>query len=554
MAGTDQSVNLGGMLNNIAGTIGEGYQIGGKSAGEAMGGLIANSVKPTLDMNDPASLKNYARWARNNGREEEAMRYEAESARLRKQQQSLQAMAQAGEVSNKAISATQGGDLTQLEMQRQEAVKGIQTAMANNDVDGARQWQQTLQQLRTMGTAAQEQATKNKATNIGRINSIIKGGVDGEGNALPQQAIDAMKVKRAELMEDAEAVSIYNKGLMEERRNLAFEEEEANKAAVAAFLKEAGSLNDPAAIEEAFGNVDEAAAPAVLAMKSTLVRDAEDRIRRSEEAAAKQTQLASVDVVEAWQARIDAMPEDAVQARKMAQATLDAAKKKDDSLFVNKTYTGAGRKSAEAAWNKADTTLSQIMVSSAAASDGVERTKRKQNEDRLLELEMQRAVPASAAEINRVRGYTADKDGNPTISEAKAADLIEAERQAEYRELQAVLDPEGAAAFQKQIADGYLETWSADQRQVVDDIIKINPKVKELLAAEGGEELAKRLVEAGHTKWLKASTAAEVPESQKGNGSGLNVFGLDITGIWEVISDDTESRRANTRRRQQSPN
>lgn len=72
MAGSDQSVNLGGMLSNIGSTIGKGYEIAGKSAGEAMGGLIANAVKPEVDMNDAESIRQFAQWVERNGNPEMA--------------------------------------------------------------------------------------------------------------------------------------------------------------------------------------------------------------------------------------------------------------------------------------------------------------------------------------------------------------------------------------------------------------------------------------------------------------------------------------------------
>lgn len=82
MAGSDQSVNLTGMLGQISNTLGSGYQINGKSAGEAMGDNLRNAFKPEVDNKDPNSYMNLAMWAERNGRPDEAKAYRDEAAEL----------------------------------------------------------------------------------------------------------------------------------------------------------------------------------------------------------------------------------------------------------------------------------------------------------------------------------------------------------------------------------------------------------------------------------------------------------------------------------------
>ena len=58
MAGQDQSVNLGGMLTNIADTVG--------SMGDAYKPVMQAATKPRGDMSDPAHLQNlWLEWASN---------------------------------------------------------------------------------------------------------------------------------------------------------------------------------------------------------------------------------------------------------------------------------------------------------------------------------------------------------------------------------------------------------------------------------------------------------------------------------------------------------
>lgn len=102
MAGSNQSLNLGGMLNQIAGTIGSGYQVNGKSAGEAIGDVVANAVRPEVDTKDPMSMVKYAEWARNNDRNEEALRYTQMADARASQQDALAAAQAADQIANKA--------------------------------------------------------------------------------------------------------------------------------------------------------------------------------------------------------------------------------------------------------------------------------------------------------------------------------------------------------------------------------------------------------------------------------------------------------------------
>lgn len=102
MAGSNQAVNLGGMLNQIAGTIGSGYTINGKNAGAAIGDTFANLARPEVDPNDPASLEKMAKWASRNGRANEAAQYNAAYLQSTKEQAALEG---AKEMAGMAVGA-----------------------------------------------------------------------------------------------------------------------------------------------------------------------------------------------------------------------------------------------------------------------------------------------------------------------------------------------------------------------------------------------------------------------------------------------------------------
>jgi hypothetical protein len=74
MAGSDQSVNLSGMLGQIAETTG--------SMGDAYSPVLKAATKPRGDMNDPQHLRNLAQWASSNGDSAMASQYMQEARRI----------------------------------------------------------------------------------------------------------------------------------------------------------------------------------------------------------------------------------------------------------------------------------------------------------------------------------------------------------------------------------------------------------------------------------------------------------------------------------------
>lgn len=61
--------DLSGMLSQINSTIGDM----GRANGQMLGGVIANSMMPEVDPNNPQSMRKYADWARRNGKPQEAL-------------------------------------------------------------------------------------------------------------------------------------------------------------------------------------------------------------------------------------------------------------------------------------------------------------------------------------------------------------------------------------------------------------------------------------------------------------------------------------------------
>jgi hypothetical protein len=74
VAGSDQSVNLGGMLTNIGETVG--------SMADPYKNVMQAATKPRGDMNDPQHLMNLAQWASSNGDSAAAGAYMQQANRL----------------------------------------------------------------------------------------------------------------------------------------------------------------------------------------------------------------------------------------------------------------------------------------------------------------------------------------------------------------------------------------------------------------------------------------------------------------------------------------
>ncbi len=79
MAGTDQSVNLSGMLGDIAKTTG--------GMGDAFKPVLQAATKPRGDMSDPNHLRNLAQWASRNGDATMSANYMAEARQITAKQE-----------------------------------------------------------------------------------------------------------------------------------------------------------------------------------------------------------------------------------------------------------------------------------------------------------------------------------------------------------------------------------------------------------------------------------------------------------------------------------
>lgn len=146
--GTDQSVNLSGMLNQIAGTLAEGYQIGGVSAGEYIATSFGNALRPDVDYKDPKSIREYANWLQRNGRPEEAERALLKASELEQKNVNNHALISSTDAVSAGNQAIVQGDERFLNAQIAKIDQNIKAAVQNGaDPSVILQLQQQKEQL-----------------------------------------------------------------------------------------------------------------------------------------------------------------------------------------------------------------------------------------------------------------------------------------------------------------------------------------------------------------------------------------------------------------------
>jgi len=194
MAGGDQSVNLSGMLNSIAGTIGSGYEINGMSAGQALGNNIREAAKPKLDMNDPQSIRDYAGWAGRNGQQKESTLMLEKAAEVEKEQAIAKKKGAVAKDTAMGMKSAADGDVTGLERAIADAARKAQEAGQAGDLDGVDLYRKEMEALSGQRNAAKGVQTTNKGNGILHLESLLENpDVTEEQKRQIQTQLDVLK-------------------------------------------------------------------------------------------------------------------------------------------------------------------------------------------------------------------------------------------------------------------------------------------------------------------------------------------------------------------------
>lgn len=216
MAGQDQSVNLGGMLGQIAETTG--------SMGDAYKPVLRQATKPRGDMNDPAHLNNLARWASSNGDAQAASMYMSQARQLQAQKKQVADATLLNGATAEYKAARESGVAADIEAAEQALIdasnatgqdaharlNGVQRAL--NDAED-RAYQQGQRQKAEEERIALEKFTQelNSVTDQAAIDAVVEN-ADPAVAPIAQKAATARlqyleaQSKRAE--RDAEAVRV----------------------------------------------------------------------------------------------------------------------------------------------------------------------------------------------------------------------------------------------------------------------------------------------------------------------------------------------------------
>jgi len=196
MAGSNQAVNLGGMLSQIGGSIGRGIDTTGLQK------TLQNTTRPEVNMQDPQSMERYARWAAATGNEREALAMRQRASELQQQQAAMKR--QAGVMENAMLgqASAQQGDVQGVEtqianLQQRLKAPGIQP-------QEQRMIMQQMQQLSSLRPAATKIETQNKIKGATQLETLLANG------QLDQQQAVKVQDRLDMLMQDADVASGVN--------------------------------------------------------------------------------------------------------------------------------------------------------------------------------------------------------------------------------------------------------------------------------------------------------------------------------------------------------
>jgi len=180
MAGSNQAVNLGGMLSQIGGAVGEMGAVG-----ENFTRPVQNMSRPNVDPNDPEGLKRLMQWQQQMGREDAARTTMAQyemAEEKRKEAATMEAVAAiyedpASALGNEAIVQ---GDREMLRAANERYARDINLASKTGNLQLVEKLVSERQQLNSAQSLAalDDQKTQKQATGIIELERLLKNNKD----------------------------------------------------------------------------------------------------------------------------------------------------------------------------------------------------------------------------------------------------------------------------------------------------------------------------------------------------------------------------------------
>jgi len=196
MAGSNQAVNLSGMLSQMGNMFGR--RIDATPFTNAMQGAVA----PEVDNNDPASLENYAQYLERFGKTQEAAQYRQRAGQLAREKQQANAMKGLFSSASQGAASAAQGHVAGL---NQAISKVNQQAQNMDNPEALRFAAQQRQRLEAMREPAEQRSVQNNVQAVSKINTAL------EREDVPTQAKEALKERQKQLLENPQVADAYVK-------------------------------------------------------------------------------------------------------------------------------------------------------------------------------------------------------------------------------------------------------------------------------------------------------------------------------------------------------
>jgi hypothetical protein len=455
MAGRNAAVNLTGMLRDATGSIRRGLTVDGRSAGDAFADSFHNAMTPDLKMDDPASMRKFADWARRAGKEETAVQYEEKAMQVEREQGMMRRMDGYSQATAQGTAAAQQGDPNAVAQQA-----GRLRTMAKEAATPQERmmYEQQAQQLQGAVPQATQIQKAKQASAIQQIEQVMdREDVDPQAKAALKERYDMMMADPtvAQMVTD-QKFSAWERQRQERDMRAGQWMQQNNER-----LTEAVLSGDADRVETIIGEAGEFSAEATAVVDR--LQTGREVMRKLRTERVERTRTLNVDNKEKFVANL---PEEFQPA---AKAMLEQMKQHEDQYFSNGTWTEGSLARAKALEGQYETLMRSSMSNQASAAYGARLSEERTVKGQIRRTELAREIPPSADEIRSVaRMITKDADGEPTEEDFKTArsTLIQQRNQMVDAQLRILRGEEVEPAGEEMKDDGGFTVKAPDGRIV----------------------------------------------------------------------------------------
>lgn len=539
MAGSDQSVNLSGMLNQIAGVIGEGIMIDGKNAGAALGQQIGNAFKPKVDPSNPQSYQEYAEWAERNGKPKEAENARAEYTRLMERQRKGEALAAGAQYEQAGNAAAGTGDVGSIEKLRESLAEDMKAAAQRGDWETLQILQQQSKNLLAQGDAASVMQKQQKVNGILKMEAALEAG-EINGIELEDKQKMAMQEAIDRAMQDDTVRKQVSAGKLQQYQ---VEEAERQQAERVKFKEQEAQLNAAQTPEEIDALIEKGDMTQEAMQLANYRLGMMDRAAEREAAQRNRTTaVLSEEGFDEWQASIDQLPsggDEGPGPREVAQRELDTVRRIQDSGFVEgpdgrKVWQEGAKTRTSQALERAERNVSQLITTTAQSNMARRQATEAAKDEKVAAARIAAETGPSNADIAKYMRKP-DKDGKGGVDREQAKALAQQDLDREYKAALKQHKPEEYRALQKKSVDAnpksFVEALTEKNGGTRPSDAAIEKAYKQMFEVEDGQPQAfMAMLRAQEGADAEAAAAAAAAE----NEAYLNRFDVSL---WNSTHD-----------------